>query len=344
MIIGITGTNGSGKGTIVEILKKNGFKHYSVRNFLLKEIKKRKLPAIRESMIEVANDLRSKNGSSYIVEQLYSQAKKNQGNSIIESIRTVGEILALKNKEEFYLFSIDAYPKLRYQRIFERGESTDKIKYNKFRAQEKIESSNEDPNKQNISKCMNLADYKLENNKGIEELELKVMKILREIYPEKILAREEYINWDEYFMGVAILSSKRSKDPSTQVGACIVDENNKIVGVGYNGWPIGCPNNSLPWERNGEYDKTKYAYVVHAEANAILNSTSCLKDCKIYVGLFPCNECTKLIIQSGIKEIVYISDKYAHTESVKASKNMLNLVGIKIRKFNARKKGIKIEF
>ena len=122
-----------------------------------------------------------------------------------------------------------------------------------------------------------------------------------------------YIVWDEYFMGVAILSSMRSKDPSTKVGACIVNQDKKIVGIGYNGFPMGCSDDEFPWDREGDFLDCKYPYVVHAEPNAILNSTVSLKDATIYVTLFPCNECAKLIIQSGIKEIVYMGDKYSGT-------------------------------
>ena len=143
---------------------------------------------------------------------------------------------------------------------------------------------------------------------------------------------KNYIVWDEYFMGVAILSSKRSKDPSTKVGACIVNEDKKIVGIGYNGFPHGCSDDEFPWDREGDYLDCKYPYVVHAEPNAILNSTVSLKNATIYVTLFPCNECAKLIIQSGIKEIVYMGDKYSGTPTDVASKRMLEAAGIKTRK------------
>jgi dCMP deaminase len=123
--------------------------------------------------------------------------------------------------------------------------------------------------------------------------------------------RTGYISWDEYFMGVALLSAKRSKDPSTQVGACIVNEKNKIVGAGYNGLPAGCDDDEFPWEKQGDFLHTKYPYICHAELNAILNNIGMdLKGCKIYTALFPCNEYTKAIIQSGIKEVVYLSEKY----------------------------------
>ncbi|MBO4667283.1 MAG: dCMP deaminase family protein, partial [Bacilli bacterium] len=124
-----------------------------------------------------------------------------------------------------------------------------------------------------------------------------------------------YISWDEYFMGVALLSSMRSKDPNTKVGACIVNSEHRIVGIGYNGFPVGCSDHEVPWNREGDFLDTKYPYVVHAEPNAILNSNSKTQGCTLYVSLFPCNECAKLIIQSGIKEIVYMDDKYNGTDS-----------------------------
>lgn len=146
-------------------------------------------------------------------------------------------------------------------------------------------------------------------------------------------------------MGIALLSAKRSKDPNTQVGACIVNQYNKIVGIGYNGFPIGCDDDILPWDKTSEnINDTKYPYVVHAEANAILNSTKDLHGARIYVALFPCNECTKLIIQSGIKEIIYLSDKYKDTDSVIASKKMLDLANVAYRELSVSIKKIVIDF
>lgn len=156
--------------------------------------------------------------------------------------------------------------------------------------------------------------------------------------------RENYINWDDYFMGIAILSAMRSKDPNTQVGACIVNEDKRIVGVGYNGFPKGCEDNEFPWKREGEFLETKYPYVCHAELNAILNSIKSLKNCTIYVALFPCNECSKAIIQSGIKEIVYLSDKYKDTDVNKASKKMLDAAGVKYRKLETERESLNLNF
>ncbi len=139
----------------------------------------------------------------------------------------------------------------------------------------------------------------------------------------------DYISWNDYFMGVAKLSSKRSKDPSTKVGACIVNTKKRIVGIGYNGLPCGCSDDEFPWNREGDFLDTKYPYVVHAEPNAILNSTEKLDDASMYVTLFPCNECAKLIIQSGIKTIYYASDKYDGSDSNLASKKLFDAAGVK---------------
>ena len=154
--------------------------------------------------------------------------------------------------------------------------------------------------------------------------------------------REKYINWDEYFMGIALLSAERSKDPNSQVGACIVSQDNKILSIGYNGFPLGCSDDEISWEREGAFAETKYPYVCHAELNAILNYTgSTIKGSKIYVALFPCNECAKAIIQSGIKEVIYKCDKYKDTDSVKVSKKMFDMAGIKYTEYQSR--GIKLE-
>lgn len=156
--------------------------------------------------------------------------------------------------------------------------------------------------------------------------------------------RKDYINWDDYFMGIAILSSMRSKDPNTQVGACIVNDDKRIVGVGYNGLPKGCEDTDFPWEREGDFLDTKYPYVCHAELNAILNSTKSLKNCTIYVALFPCNECAKAIIQSGIREIVYLSDKYVKTDVNIASKKLLDTAGVKYRRLETKTESLTLNF
>jgi len=157
--------------------------------------------------------------------------------------------------------------------------------------------------------------------------------------------RADYLSWDEYFMGVALLSGKRSKDPNTQVGACIVNGQNKIVGAGYNGLPIGCSDEEFPWEKDGDFLQTKYPYVCHAELNAILNNIGIdLTGCRIYTALFPCNECSKAIIQAGIKEVIYLSDKYEGTEVSRASKRLLDTTGVVYRKVDINRSSIELSF
>ncbi|HAQ56056.1 MAG TPA: cytidine deaminase [Acholeplasmatales bacterium] len=148
------------------------------------------------------------------------------------------------------------------------------------------------------------------------------------------MIRKDYISWDQYFMGVAYLSAMRSKDESSQVGACIVNQKNRIVGIGYNGLPIGCQDADFPWEREGDFLDTKYPYVVHAEPNAILNATVPLEGSRMYVTLFPCNECAKLIIQAGIRELIFLSDKYDGTPADIAAKRLFSAAGVTWRKLS----------
>ncbi len=161
---------------------------------------------------------------------------------------------------------------------------------------------------------------------------------------EVSVKRKDYISWDEYFMGVSKLAGMRSKDPHTQVGACIVSDNHKILSIGYNGLPTGCSDEDFPWEREGDMLSTKYAYVTHSELNAILNFRGgSLEGTTLYVSLFPCNECAKAIIQAGIKTVVYDSDKYDGTPSNIASKKMFDAAGVKYRKYDASGKQVVLE-
>lgn len=160
----------------------------------------------------------------------------------------------------------------------------------------------------------------------------------------KMRKRDDYINWDEYFMGIAQLSGMRSKDPHTQVGACIVSPDNKILSMGYNGFPIGCSDDEFPWDREGEFADTKYPHVTHGEMNAILNYRGgSLEGTKLYVSLFPCNECAKAIIQAGIRTVVYDSDKYAGTPSNRAAKRMFDAAGVNYVQYRKTGRMIRIE-
>ena len=156
--------------------------------------------------------------------------------------------------------------------------------------------------------------------------------------------RKEYLSWDEYFMGLAFLSSMRSKAPSTQVGACIVDEDRKIIGIGYNGFPMGSSDDNMPWNKEGDFLETKYPYVVHAELNAILNSIKSLKNSIIYVTHFPCNECAKAIVQAGIRKVVFYSDKHKNLDSTRASKMIFENAGVEMSHLEMDINEINIKF
>ena len=159
----------------------------------------------------------------------------------------------------------------------------------------------------------------------------------------KNFKRNGYISWDEYFMGIAMLSAERSKDPSTIVGACIVSQDNRILSMGYNGAPRGLHDDIMHWQREGSFLDTKYAYVCHAELNAILNYRGDLTGSKVYVKLFPCNECAKAIIQAGIKEVIYKEDKYANADNVIASKALFDACGVKYTEYKSTGNKITLE-
>lgn len=182
LIIGITGTLGAGKGTIVDYLvQKKGFSHYSVRGFLIKEIERRNMLVNRDSMTSVANELRAQNSPSYVTDQLFLEAQKSGNNCIIESIRTPGEIYSLRNQKNFFLFAIDAESEIRYKRIFNRGSETDHIDYETFIMNEKREMNSDDPNKQNLKKCIELADFVFSNNEDLESLHKQIEEVLIKI-------------------------------------------------------------------------------------------------------------------------------------------------------------------
>ncbi len=156
------------------------------------------------------------------------------------------------------------------------------------------------------------------------------------------MKRDNYITWDQYFMGIALLSSERSKDPNTCVGACIVNSDNKILSMGYNGAPTGLSDDIMPWGRDGDTMSTKYAYVCHSELNAILNCPTSVKGSRLYVTLFPCNECAKAIIQAGIKEVIYLDDKYHDTDGNRVARMMFDNCGVTYRKYEKGGKDIVI--
>ena len=205
-------------------------------------------------------------------------------------------------------------------------------------------------NNSNTTAAVTTSNTITDVNQNEDDMEKYLGLLLREAsidpFQSKIKKRSDYLSWDDYFMGVAFLSAQRSKDPNTQVGACIVDANKCIIGIGYNGFPRGCSDEILPWARCGECDlHKKYPYVVHAEVNAILNKCSAsVRGATLYVALFPCNECTKVIIQSGIREVVYLNDFYHDTDACKASRIMFKMAGVKLRRYQPVHDEIVIDF
>jgi len=351
MIIGLTGTKASGKGIIAEILKEKGFVYSSTSDRVREEAEARKIiNYVIKDLQDIGNDLRERFGTDILVKRTLKKLKDAK-DSVIDGIRNLGEIEELK-KQGAIIIGVDAPQEQRFERILKRGRQSDPKDLKGFLKMEKRDLGEGEKNSgQQTAKCIEAADYKIMNNGTLEELKQKIEYFLMSLENKQgkkenqtIVKREDYISWDEYFMGVALFSAQRSKDPNTQVGACIVDKKNHIVATGYNGFPIGCSDDNLPWQREGDKLDTKYAYVVHAELNAILNSTKDLENCKIYVGLFPCNECAKAIIQSGIKEVIYLSDKYANLDMTKAAKKMFNQAGIRLRQFIPKHKNLTIDF
>ncbi|XP_039295393.1 uncharacterized protein LOC111048622 [Nilaparvata lugens] len=201
-------------------------------------------------------------------------------------------------------------------------------------------------NMDNLDVCKKNTPDKNGNSNEFDETPVKKVKTTI-CERDQNSPRDDYIDWDEYFMAIAFLSAKRSKDPCTQVGACIVNRDHRIVGIGYNGMPTGCSDKQFPWGKKNKMNKmeNKYLYVCHAEMNAILNKNSAdVRDCRIYVALFPCNECAKLIIQAGISEVVYMSDKHAHKVTTQASKRMFSASNVKYWQYTPKSEKIVIDF
>ena len=310
MIIGLTGTLGAGKGTVAEYLIKKGFSHFSVRAFLIEEIKKRGLEVNRDNMVSIANELRERFGPACIVLELYKRAKENGGNCIIESIRCPGEAEALREKKDFYLFAIDGDAEIRYERILKRGSETDDISFKIFIENEKREMSSADPFKQNLAKCIFMSDYIIINNQTIEELYEKLENSIMLIDEEGRLKRRP--TFDEIYMANAYNWAAKSTCLRRHVGAIIAMDNTEIS-QGYNGAPRGSKHCSeLGCERQKQNipsgERSEICRGVHAEENAILNAARTGRSvigATLYVTTSSCAICARSIINSGISRAVY---------------------------------------
>ena len=332
MIVGITGTNGAGKGEVVKFLLEKGFKHYSVRNYLIEEIEKRGMEVDRNSMIFVANDLREKNGSNYIVEELYRRAEVVEGDVVIESIRASGEVETLKEKGDFVLFAVDADPETRYSRIVERGDESDNVSFEEFLKQEKSEMSNSDSSKQNLEKCIEISDHLFINDWTIEDLKTKVMKVLEGLGFEG----EKYSRpgWDEYFINISRTVATRGTCDRGRSGALIVRDRQILV-TGYVGSPKGLPHCDEAGHLMGEWkhsDGIKRQHCVrttHAEQNAICQAAKMgisIESATLYCKMLPCSSCAGMIINSGIKRVVCEKIYHAGGKTPK----MFEMAGVKL--------------
>jgi len=340
MIIGITGTLGAGKGTVVEFLKQKGFKHFSVREFLNQELIKRGLSLNRDNQVMIANQLREVNSPSYIIEELFKKAQQENLDVIIESIRTPGESKFIKEKKG-YLLAIDADSNLRYSRILTRQSETDNISFEEFLANEKREMFSINPNEQNLSECIRMADFKIDNSKDLEYLKRQVEEILKTIKTKK-QESEKYIrpSWDEYFMKITSVVAERSTCLRHNVGAIIV-KNKKILTTGYNGavrgqkdcLELGCKKDELNLASGFGSEECR---AVHAEQNAIIQAALHginTEGATLYCTTIPCRMCAKEIVNAGIKRVVTYSDYGGAKGSIEFLKNC----GIKFEKISRPK-------
>jgi|ETN01SMinimDraft_4_1059930.scaffolds.fasta_scaffold02562_7 dCMP deaminase len=334
MIIGVTGTLAAGKGTIVKLLLEKNFKHYSVREFLIKEIEKRGLSINRDNMLLVANDLRQQNSPSYIAEELYKIANAAGGNAVIESLRTPGEIISLRNKSNFHMLSVDANPQIRYIRMLKRASETDNISFEKFINDEKREMENIDPAKPNLKKCIEMSDMKLNNDNSIEELKEKIEDILREIQIAKAIEIEnnktpiqKHIrpSWDEYFMNIAKVTGTRGSCDRGRAGTVIVKDKHILVG-GYVGSPRGLPHcdeigHLMKTVIHEDGSESRHCLrTAHSEQNAICQAAKlgiAIDGATIYTKMTPCAACAKMIINVGIKKVICAKRYHASSETEK---------------------------
>lgn len=329
--IGITGTLGAGKGTIVDYLvKEKGFVHFSVRDFITQEIERRGMPVNRDSMTIVGNDLRKQHSPSYITDELYKQAQETGKNCIIESVRTPLEVSELRKHSNFYLFAIDADAKVRYERIVVRGSSTDNVSFETFIANEQREMTSDDPNKQNLKACIEQADYLFSNDGDFEDLHQKIEEVL-----DKIMYKRP--SWDEYFMELANTASKRATCDRGRSG-CVIVKNRHVLVTGYVGSPAGLPHCD---EVGHLFSKTIHSdgsisnhciRTVHAEQNAICQAARrgiALEGATLYCRMTPCRTCAMLIINCGIKRVVCERKYHKGAES----EEMFRQAGIELEFF-----------
>jgi dCMP deaminase len=333
IVIGITGTIGAGKGTIVDFLKDRGYKHYSAREFLVNHIQNSGIEVDRDSMTIAANHLRKLNGANFIVKSLLDKAIEMQENCVIESIRNPLEIDYLKQNSKFFLFSVDAKIELRYKRINKRKSATDFVSFETFIENETREFSSLNANNQNLGECIARADYKFMNNGSVETLKKEV---------EKIITQLEYQytrpTWDEYFIELANAAARRATCDRGRSG-CVIVKDKQVLVTGYVGSPNGLPHcdevGHLFKQITNEDGTTSNHCVrtVHAEQNAICQAAKrgiSLDNSTLYCRMTPCRTCAMLIINCGIKRVVCEKKYHAGAES----EELLQQAGIELKYFS----------
>lgn len=321
IIIGITGTIGAGKGTVVEVLKTHGFKHFSARDFISQQIIKQGLEVNRDTMTQIANSLRKNHTSDYIIQELYKQALQSKSNCVIESVRNTKEVDFLKEKENFFLLSVDADIEVRYKRIKMRKSETDMVSFSTFVANEKREWTSVDETKQNLKACIERADFKIMNNGTIEELNNQVEKILTTITTKS--KKDNRPSWDEYFLEIVDTVAKRATCDRGRSGCAIVKDKQILV-TGYVGSPNGLPHCDQVghlFKKMIDEDGTISNHcvrTVHAEQNAICQAAKrgiSLEGATLYCTMTPCRTCAMMIINCGIKRVVCKNKYHSGNES-----------------------------
>lgn len=306
MIIGLTGKNGSGKGEVAEFLKRRGYQYFSLSDEIREEMKRQKVPITRESLIPFANGLRNEHGPSYLAEQILKKMDMDK-NYVVDSIRNPFEVETLRKRKDFYLVSVMADSKVRFERLKGRGRENDPTDYKKFLEIDAAEARNADPAAQQLDRTQEMADAVVENHTTVEDLHDKVKQVLR------VLAMgTKRPNWDEYFIGIAQVAALRGNCIKRKVAAVIVRDN-RVISTGYNGTPRKIKNCSEGGcHRCNELEESgtnlEECICAHAEENAIAQAAYhgvAIKDATLYTTFSPCLRCTKLIINSGIGEVVY---------------------------------------
>ena len=331
MIIGLTGKNASGKGEVAAFFKEGGFQYYSLSDVLREELQKQNKPITRENLLEIGTELRKKSGSGVLASKILAKLDNDQ-NYVIDSFRNPTEVETFRSQKNFYLIHVTALPETRFERIKKRGRESDPTTLEEFTKLEAREAASSDPNAQQLDATGKLRDVEIENNSSLEELHKTLKEVIRDLS-----SSQSRPNWDEYFMNIAKVVALRSNCLKRKVAAVIVRDR-RIISTGYNGTPRGVKNcNEGGCPRCNNFAKSgsglEDCYCSHAEENAITQAAYHgvhIKDGSIYTTFSPCLLCTKMIINSGIREVIY-SQAYPLGD---AALKILKDAGVLLRKLS----------